>query len=133
MQRLRAAHAAARARVWELAGAPSRLTIDLDATLIASHSEKEGTAGTFKGGYGFHPMLAYAHETGEALGGELRPGNAGANTAADQIAVAEHALAQIPAEHIEGIELLLRADTRRRDARAAGLGARAPGPLLGRL
>ena len=56
-------------------------------------------------------MLAYAHETGEALGGELRPGNAGANTAADQIAVAEHAIAQIPAEHVEGIELLLRADT----------------------
>jgi DDE family transposase len=111
LERLRAAHAAARSRVWELAGAPSRLTIDLDATLIASHSEKEGTAGTFKGGYGFHPMLAYAHETGEALGGELRPGNAGANTAADQIAVAEHAIAQIPAEHVEGLEPLLRVDT----------------------
>jgi Transposase DDE domain group 1 len=111
LDRLRAAHAAARGVVWALAGAPTRLTIDLDATLIASHSEKEGTAGTFKGGYGFHPMLAYAHETGEALGGELRPGNAGANTAADQIAVVEHAIAQIPAEHVEGIELLLRADT----------------------
>ena len=56
-------------------------------------------------------MLAYAHQTGEALGGELRPGNAGANTAADQIQVAEHALAQIPEAHIEGIELLLRVDT----------------------
>ena len=111
LERLRAAHAEARSRVWELAGAPTRLTIDLDATLIASHSEKEGTAGTFKGGYGFHPMLAYAHETGEAMGGELRPGNAGANTAADQIAVAEHAIAQIPAEHVERIELLLRADS----------------------
>ena len=111
LERLRAAHAAARTVVWELAGAPERLTIDLDATLIASHSEKEGTAGTFKGGYGFHPMLAYAHETGEALGAELRPGNAGANTAADQIAVLEHALAQIPAEHVEGIEVVLRADT----------------------
>src|SRR3954464_4229740 len=111
LDRLRAAHAAARARVWEQVGAPTALTIDLDATLITSHSEKEGTAGTFKGGYGFHPMLAYAHETGEAMGGELRPGNAGSNTAADQIQVAEHALAQIPAEHVEGIELLLRADT----------------------
>jgi hypothetical protein len=111
LERLRRAHAAARAQVWQLAGAPTQLTIDLDATLITSHSEKEGTAGTFKGGYGFHPMLAYAHETGEAMGGELRPGNAGANTAADQIAVAEHAIAQIPAEHVEGIELLLRADT----------------------
>jgi Transposase DDE domain group 1 len=108
---LRVAHARARERVWQLAGAPSRLTIDLDATLIGSHSEKEGAAGTFKGGFGFHPMLAYGDETGEALAGELRPGNAGANTAADQIAVAEQALAQIPAEHIESIELLLRADS----------------------
>lgn len=111
LERLRAAHARARAQAWKLAGAPERLTIDLDATLIGSHSDKEGAAGNFKGGYGFHPMLAYGDETGEALGGELRPGNAGANTAADQIAVAEHALEQIPAEHIETIELLLRVDS----------------------
>jgi hypothetical protein len=97
--------------VWKLAGAPERLTIDLDATLISSHSEKEGAAGNFKGGYGFHPMLAYADETSESLAGELRPGNAGANTAADQIAVAEQAVQQIPAEHIEDIELLLRVDS----------------------
>jgi len=109
--RLRAAHAAARAGVWEQTGAPVSLTIDLDATLIGAHAEKEGTAGTFKGGYGFPPMLAYAQQTGEAMGGELRPGNAGSNTAADQIQVAEHALAQIPAAHIEDIELLLRVDT----------------------
>ncbi len=108
---LRGAHARARGRVWELAGAPSRLTIELDATLIAAHSDKEGAAGNFKGGYGFHPMLAYADETGEALAGELRPGNAGANTAADQVAVAEQALAQIPAAHIENIDLLLRVDS----------------------
>ena len=108
---LRAAHARARTRVWKLTGAPSRLTIDLDATLIGSHSDKEGAAGNFKGGFGFHPMLAYGDQTGEALAGELRPGNAGANTAADQIAVAEQALAQIPIEHIESIELLLRVDS----------------------
>ena len=45
------------------------------------------------------------------LAGELRPGNAGANTAADQIAVAEQAIAQIPADRIEGIEVLLRVDS----------------------
>jgi hypothetical protein len=56
-------------------------------------------------------MLAYADETGEALACELRPGNAGANNAADQIAVAEHALAQIPAEHIEAIAIVLRVDS----------------------
>ena len=108
---LAAAHARARARVWELAGAPERLTIDLDATLITAHSEKDQAAGTFKGGYGFAPMLAYADETGEALAGELRPGNAGANNTADQIAVAEQAIAQIPAGHIETIAVLLRVDS----------------------
>ena len=105
------AHARARARVWELGGAPQRLTIDLDATLITSHSEKDGAAGTFKGGYGFSPMLAYGDETGEALAGELRPGNAGANNAADQIQVAEQAIAQIPAGRIETIEIVLRVDS----------------------
>jgi hypothetical protein len=101
----------AREHVWALAGAPQRLTIDMDATLIGSHSEKQGAAGNFRGGFGFHPLLAYGDQTGEALGGELREGNAGANTAADQIAVAEHAIAQIPAEHIEDIELGLRVDS----------------------
>jgi len=111
LEALRDAHARARERVWQLAGAPAELTIDLDATLIGSHSEKEGAAGTYKGGYGFHPMLAYADQTGEALGAELRPGNAGANTAADQIAVAQAAIEQIPAEHVADIELLLRVDS----------------------
>jgi hypothetical protein len=44
------AHARAREHVWKLAGAPERVTIEIDATLVTSHSEKEGVAGTFKGG-----------------------------------------------------------------------------------
>jgi len=108
---LRDAHARARERVWELAGAPASVTIDLDATLLTAHSEKENAEPTYKRGYGFHPMLAYCDQTGEALAGELRPGNAGANTAADQIAAAEQAIQQIPAAQIETIELLLRVDS----------------------
>jgi Transposase DDE domain group 1 len=108
---LRAAHARARERFWKLHGAPRRLTIDVDATLITAHSEKEGAAGTYKGGYGFHPLQAYADQTREALGGLLRPGNAGANTAADHQALLDLALAQIPAEQIESIEILVRADS----------------------
>jgi hypothetical protein len=108
---LRAAHARARERFWELHGAPARLTIDVDATLIAVHSEKEGATGTYKGGYGFHPLAAYADQTREALGGLLRPGNAGANTAADHVAVLDLALAQIPVAYLERIEILVRADT----------------------
>ena len=108
---LRAAHARARERFWKLHGAPERLTIDIDATLITSHSEKERAAGTYKGGFGFHPLQAYADETREALGAKLRPGNAGANTAADHIAVLDMAIGQIPAEYVEQIEILVRADS----------------------
>jgi hypothetical protein len=52
---------------------PERLTIDLDATLIGSHSEKEGAAGNFNGRYGLHPMLAYGDEADEALAGVTGP------------------------------------------------------------
>src|SRR4051794_32134540 len=111
LEALRAAHARAREHFWRLHGAPERLTIDLDATLISAHSEKERAAGTYKGGYGFYPLLGYADETREALGGLLRPGNAGSNTVADHTAVLDRALAQIPAEHVETIAILVRADT----------------------
>jgi Transposase DDE domain group 1 len=103
LKAVRAAHARARARFWELDGAPERLTIDVDATLITAHSEKENAAGTYTGGYGFHPLQAYADETREALGGLLRAGNAGANTAADHKTVLDRALAQIPREQIENL------------------------------
>jgi len=93
---IRAARAAARARAWGLAEAPRRLVLDIDATLLTAHSEKEGAAGTYKGGFGFHPLLCFEAGTGEALAGVLRPGNAGANSAADHITVLEAALAQLP-------------------------------------
>lgn len=105
------AHARAREHVWTQTGAPDRVTIEVDATLVGSHSEKEGAAGNYKGGYGFHPLMAYCDETDEALAAILRPGNAGSNTAADHITVVEHALAQIPAELIETIEILVRTDS----------------------
>jgi len=111
LEALRVAHARARARFWELDGAPARLTLDVDATLITAHSEKERAAGNYKGGYGFHPLQVYLDETREALGGLLRPGNAGSNTAEDHTMVIDRALAQIPAEYIESLEILVRADS----------------------
>jgi hypothetical protein len=108
---LREAHARARERFWERRGAPGSLTIDVDATLITAHSEKERAAGNYKGGFGFHPLAAYADETREALGGLLRPGNAGANTAADHQMVLDRALEQIPAGHIENLQILVRSDS----------------------
>jgi Transposase DDE domain group 1 len=111
MGALRAAHAQARERFWELHGAPTSLTIDVDATLITAHSEKERAAGNYKGGYGFHPLGVYTDETREALAMLLRPGNAGANTAADHITVIDRALAQLPGDQLETIAILVRADT----------------------
>ncbi len=108
---LRGPHARARAGFWELHSAPVRLTLDVDATLITTHSEKEKAAGNYKGGYGFHPLQVYLDETREALGGLLRPGNAGSNTADDHKIVLDRALAQVPAAYLETLEILVRADS----------------------
>ena len=96
LAQVRKARAAARKRAWGLGGAPRRIILDIDATLVTAHSEKEGAAGTYKGGFGFHPLLCCEATTGEALAGVLRPGNAGANTAADHVTLLELALAQLP-------------------------------------
>ena len=109
LDRIRAARAAARARVWDAGARPDSITLDIDATLVAAHSEKELAAGTYKHGYGFHPICCYLDETGEALAAILRPGNAGSNTAADHFAVLGLALEQLPAEDLHR-EILVRAD-----------------------
>jgi hypothetical protein len=106
---VRAARAQARARVWDAGARPATITLDIDATLLTAHSEKDQAAGNYKHGYGFHPMCCYLDETGEALGAILRPGNAGSNTAADHFAVLGLALAQLPAADRER-EILVRAD-----------------------
>jgi hypothetical protein len=108
---LRAARARAREHAWASGGAPGRVMIDVDATLITAHSEKDGAAGTFKRGFGFHPLLAYLDDSREALAGVLRPGNAGANTAADHVAVVNLALEQLPREVIEDAEIVVRTDS----------------------
>lgn len=122
---LRSARASAREVAWMQAaetgeGIPAAraagrvlpgLVLDLDATLVACHSEKEAAAPTYKGGFGFHPLVCFLANTGEALSGELRPGNAGANTATDHIAVLDKALAQIPDAHRHGTDILVRTDS----------------------
>jgi len=120
------ARAAAREVVWaqraELTGEPfpparaagralPGLVIDLDASIVVCHSEKEHAAPTFKKTFGYHPMLAFCDNTGEFLAAALRRGNAGSNTAADHITVLDAALAQIPDQHRYGTPILVRADT----------------------
>ena len=94
---LKKARADARARAWQAGAAPEgELVLDFDATLVTAHSEKELATGTWKRGYGFHPLLCYLDNSDEGLSGMLRPGNAASNTAADHITVLDDALAQLP-------------------------------------
>jgi hypothetical protein len=114
---LRAARAAAHARAFALGARPAGpLVIDIDATLITAHSDKDGTGGTYKGGFGFHPLLAYldcpdGEAGGMALAGRLRPGNAGSNDARDHIAVLADALEQLPRTVVETETILMRTDS----------------------
>jgi Transposase DDE domain group 1 len=73
------------------------LVIRLDATLIEAASAKAQAAGTYKGGFGFHPLTGWCSNIGDALAVMQRPGNAGSFTAADHLAVVAASFAQIPA------------------------------------
>jgi hypothetical protein len=119
LRAIRAARAAARERAWALAGdgAPGSdgglVTVDIDATIVTSCSEKDQAAPTWKKTFGFHPLTVFADHgrggSGEPLAIMLRPGNAGSNTAADHIEAARLALAQLPAALRRRV--LIRADS----------------------
>lgn len=109
METIRAARAKARERAWKAGAGPREIVLDIDATLISAHSEKEQAAGNYKGGFGFHPLLCYLAETGEPLAGLLRPGNAASNTATDHFEVLQAALEQLPEEDLDR-EILVRVD-----------------------
>ncbi|SCL17317.1 Transposase DDE domain-containing protein [Micromonospora inyonensis] len=86
------------------------LVLDIDATIVLCHSEKEAATRTWKKTFGYHPLLCFLDNTGEALAGVLREGRAGSNTTADHITVLDQALAQIPDAIRHGTPILLRAD-----------------------
>jgi len=97
---IRVARAQARERAWAAGAAPKQVILDFDATLLTAHSDKQHAAGNYKGGFGFHPLLATCGR--EVLGAVLRPGNAGANTASDHIDVLELALEALPQSALDG-------------------------------
>ncbi len=125
LHRLRAARAAARELAWAqlietrrslpattvLGRTLPGFVLDIDATIVLSHSEKESAAPTWKHTFGFHPLLCFLDGSGEALAGMLRPGNAGSNTAADHITVLSQALQQIPDSYRYGSPILIRSDS----------------------
>ena len=86
--------------MWASGGAPEQIILDVDAALVEVHSENtESAASHFKGGYGFHPMFCFADHSGEALAGILRAVTPTRNSGADQLAVVDLAIAQLPAEY----------------------------------
>lgn len=86
----------------------STVVLDVDATVVIAHSEKENAAPTFKRTFGFHPIGVWCDNTSEFLAAQLRAGNAGSNTAADHIQVLTEAIAQVPGTQRR--RLLIRSD-----------------------
>jgi hypothetical protein len=98
LRRVAGARARARAAAWDAGAGPDgdEATIDLDATIVRTKADKQDAAPTHKRTYGHHPLVAMLAETGEVLAGMFRPGNAGANCAADHVAVLGAAIDQLP-------------------------------------
>jgi hypothetical protein len=100
------AMAEVRVGVWRRSAATTgkaTVVLDIDSSLHQVHSEnKQETAANYKGGFGFHPIYCFADATGETLAVRLRPGNAGANSIADHVAVLDAAIGQLPAETAVG-------------------------------
>jgi hypothetical protein len=120
LKKIGAARARVRCHVWaqlpgglpasRVAGTDLGATVvlDVDATIVIAHSEKEQASPTFKKTFGFHPLGVWCDNTSEFLTAQLRSGRAGSNTAADHITVLTDAIAQVPAAHRK--DLLIRAD-----------------------
>jgi hypothetical protein len=125
LTRLRQARAQARELAWAQAaetrgGLPGStaagvpvpgIVLDLDASIVICHSEKQSATPTYKKTFGYHPLFCFLDGSREALSGLLREGRAGSNTTADHITVLDQALAQIPDAHRYGTEILIRSDS----------------------
>lgn len=125
LARLRQARATARELAWAQAaetrgGLPASkaagrvvpgLVMDIDASVVICHSDKEDATRTWKKTFGYHPLFCFLDNTREALAGLLREGRAGSNTTVDHITVLDQALTQIPDAHRYGTDILIRSDS----------------------
>jgi hypothetical protein len=85
------------------------IVLDVDASLVESHSDKEGAAPTYKKHiFGLHPIIVSCANTDEVLAVLLRKGNAGSNTVADHVTVLRQAIAQLPPRYRR--KIIFRAD-----------------------
>jgi len=120
LKKIAVARARVRRHVWaqlpgglpssEVAGSDlgGTVVLDVDATIVVAHSEKEQASPTFKRTFGFHPIGVWCDNSQEFLTAKLRTGRAGSNTAADHIEVLTDAIAQVPGAHRK--DLLIRCD-----------------------
>jgi hypothetical protein len=124
LARLAAARATQRRTVWATLAAREQgfpwvqvagqtwdgwIVIDVDASLVESHSDKQGAAPTYKKHiYGLHPIVVSCANTSEVLAVLLGKGNAGSNTVADHVTVLTEAIGQLPARYRR--KVIFRAD-----------------------
>jgi hypothetical protein len=119
LARVEKARARVRRHVWSLlpGGLPASrvadtdlgevIVLDVDATIVVAHSEKEAAAPTFKGSFGFHPIGVWCDDTTELLApgcGPVMPGPTPLLITSRFLA----AITQIPRTHRN--HLLIRAD-----------------------
>ncbi len=102
---------------------PETLDLKVDARLLNLHSEdKQGAAATFKGTFGFAPMMCFIEPFGLPAG-MLRPGRSTANNAGDRLAALDPAIGCLPAALrtlVDDNELAV-AEPRRPGSHAVGL------------
>lgn len=71
---MRQARAVARQRAWAAGAAPGQatdpdswLTMDVYASVVPRHSDKENAAATWNMTYGFHPLIGHAGSAGDLM------------------------------------------------------------------
>lgn len=101
------------ARAWKLGAAPPPgvLTIDPDATLVATYGPgKQASRFSYlHGTVGLHPLVGVFAETGEVCAVRGRAGNANAGRALGSFL--DDCVAAIPVDHRDGYQLWVRSDS----------------------
>lgn len=106
------------------------LILDLDASLVVCHSEKESAAPTFKSTFGYHPLMAFCDNTGEFLAAKLRsrttPGRTPAPTTSRSSTPRSHRSRRPPPRHPRSSSAPTRPGAPRRSWPTSVSGDRAP-------
>jgi hypothetical protein len=86
------------------------LVVDVDASIVVCHSEKESAATTFKSTFGYHPILAFPGQQRGVPGRAAAAGQCRREHRRGPHHRPGPGLAQIPDVHRHGVPVLVRAD-----------------------